>query len=339
MSVSAPEKPKFAKKDFQSDQVVRWCPGCGDYAVLSAVQNTFAKLGIPREKYVIVSGIGCSSRFPYYMNTYGFHGIHGRAPAIATGVKVANPALQVWVATGDGDALSIGGNHLLHTLRRNVDVKILVFNNRIYGLTKGQASPTSEYGKVTYSTPHGSPDYPINPVSIALAAEATFVARTADVYLKHLQEIVQRAALHKGSAFIEILQNCVIFNDGAWKKVTERAVRDDKQVMLEHGKPMIFGKGRDKGLKLKGLDLEVVKVGKGGVPEEELMVHDERLENQAHAYLLSRLEEPVPMGIFRQVTRPSFDDRASGQVKDQTAKLGRGDLQDLLKGPETWTVD
>lgn len=341
MSVSATDQPevKYAKKDFQSDQFVRWCPGCGDYAVLSSVQTCFSKLGIPKEKFVVVSGIGCSSRFPYYMNTYGFHGIHGRAPAIATGIKASNPELSVWVATGDGDALSIGGNHLLHALRRNIDIKILVFNNRIYGLTKGQCSPTSEYGKVTKSTPHGSPDYPVNPVSLALAAEATFVARTADVYLKHLQEIIERAANHRGSVFVEILQNCVIFNHGAWKNITDREVRDDKQVMMKHGEPLLFGKGLDKGLKLKGMDVEVVKVGKGGVPKEELLVHDEHCESQAHAYMLSRLDDPLPIGILRDIDRPTFEDRSYGQIEEAKSKPGAGDLERLLKGPETWTVE
>jgi len=331
-------KPKYTKADFQSDQEVRWCPGCGDYAILSAAQQAFARLGVPREKFVMVSGIGCSSRFPYYVNTYGFHTIHGRAPAVATGVKMANPELQVWLITGDGDALSIGGNHLMHALRRNVGLKILLFNNRIYGLTKGQYSPTSEVGKVTKSTPYGSLDHPVNPISLALAAEATFVARTADIYIKHLEDLLARAAAHEGSVFIEILQNCVIFNDGAFKDVTDRVMRDDRQVQLEHGKPLIFGKGRDKGLRLKGLDLEVVEMGKDGVTEKDLLVHDEHCESQALAYLLSRVEAPLPIGVFRDINRPTFERRAYHQIDDSKKKYGNGDLDRLLKGGETWSV-
>jgi len=335
----APEVPvKLHKTDFQSDQEVRWCPGCGDYAILAAAQQVFAKLGVPRHKYVMVSGIGCSSRFPYYVNTYGFHTIHGRAPAVATGIKMANPDLHVWVITGDGDALSIGGNHLIHALRRNVDLKILLFNNRIYGLTKGQYSPTSEVGKVTKSTPFGSLDQPVNPISLALAAEATFVARTADIYIPHMQDILTQAAAHKGSVFIEILQNCIIFNDGAFKDTTDRAMRDDKQVMLEHGKPLVYGKNRDRGLRQRGLDLEVVELGKNGVTEKDLLVHDAFAESQALAYVLSRVEDPVPMGIFRNVTRSSFETRAHAQIAAMKEKFGPGNLDKLLKGGETWMV-
>ena len=340
MGISASSKPKLqlTKKDFQSDQEVRWCPGCGDYAILSAVQQAFAQLGVDREKFVVVSGIGCSSRFPYYMNTYGFHTIHGRAPAIATGLKVSNPELNVWVVTGDGDALSIGGNHLMHALRRNVDVKILLFNNRIYGLTKGQYSPTSEFGKVTKSTPVGSVDHPVNPISIALASEATFVARSADIYVKHLIEVLGRAAEHRGSAFVEILQNCNVFNNGAWNDYTDRAMRDDAQVVMEHGEPLIFGKARDKGLRVNGLDVEVVQVGKSGVPVKEILKHDEHLDNQATAYLLSRLESPMPIGIFRDIDRPTYNDRAHAQVRQAQKKQGEGDLEKLLKGPDHWEV-
>lgn len=341
MSVTAPEIPqaKLTKADFQSDQDVRWCPGCGDYAILSAAQQVFAGLGIPRHNFVMVSGIGCSSRFPYYVNTYGFHTIHGRAPAVATGIKMSNPELQVWLITGDGDALSIGGNHLMHALRRNVDLKILLFNNRIYGLTKGQYSPTSEVGKITKSTPFGSLDNPVNPVSLALACEASFVARTADIYQQHLQEVLKQAAAHKGSVFVEILQNCIIFNDGAFKDVTDRANRDDKQVMLEHGRPLIFGKGRDKGLRLNGLDVETVTLGQNGVTEKDLIIHDAYAENQTLAYLLSRMDEPVPMGVFRNVTRPTFERRAHAQIDETVKRYGPGDLDKMLKGKETWTVN
>jgi 2-oxoglutarate ferredoxin oxidoreductase subunit beta len=327
---------KLTKKDYQSDQEVRWCPGCGDYAILSCVQMAFAKMGLPREKIVFVSGIGCSSRFPYYMKTYGFHTIHGRAMPIATGVKLANPDLQVWVATGDGDSLSIGGNHLIHALRRNVDIKILLFDNRIYGLTKGQTSPTSEVGKITKSTPFGSLDRPVHPVSVALSADATFVARSADVNLPHLQNILCRAAEHKGSAFIQILQNCVIFNDAAFRKVTDRGTRDDHSVMLEHGKPLVFGKGRTHGLRLNGLKLETVKLGEDGVSESDLLVHDETDLDLAN--LLSRLEEPLPMGVIRAVEWPPFEEQTKRQSEDAKAKLGEGDLAKLLASGETWTV-
>ncbi|MCW8132987.1 MAG: 2-oxoacid:ferredoxin oxidoreductase subunit beta [Planctomycetota bacterium] len=337
----APETslPVLTAKDFASDQDIRWCPGCGDYAILNQVRKVMAKMGTSRENTVFVSGIGCSSRFPYYVNTYGFHTIHGRAPAVATGVKMSNPELQVWVITGDGDALSIGGNHLMHALRRNVDLKILLFNNRIYGLTKGQYSPTSEVGKITKSTPFGSLDHPVNPISLALACEATFVARTADIYQQHLQETLKLAASHKGSVFIEILQNCIIFNDGAFKDVTDRANRDDKQVMLEHGRPLIFGKGHDKGLRQNGMEVEVVQLGRDGVTEKDLIVHDAFAQNQALAYMLSRVESPVPMGVFRNITRPSFEMRAHAQIDETMKKYGKGDLDKLLKGKETWTVN
>ena len=263
-AVSAPPEakaPEYQKKDFVSNQTVRWCPGCGDYAILDSVQKTFAGLGIAREKFCIVSGIGCSSRFPYYMNTYGFHTIHGRAPAVATGLKLTRPDLSVWVVTGDGDALSIGGNHILHAMRRNVDLKVLLFNNKIYGLTKGQFSPTSEVGKKTKTSPYGSVDRPLHPISVALAAEATFVARTADVYGAHLRDVLVRAASHRGSAFIEILQNCLIFNDGAFDDVTNREIRDDHRVELAHGKPLLFGRQKDRGIRLNGMKPEVVRVG------------------------------------------------------------------------------
>src|ERR1700682_1054739 len=266
--------PTLTRKHFQTDQEVRWCPGCGDYAILAAVQAVFPELGIRRENFVIVSGIGCSSRCPYYMNTYGFHTIHGRAPAVATGIKAIRPDLEVWVVTGDGDALSIGGNHTIHMLRRNVGLKVLLFNNRIYGLTKGQYSPTSEVNKKTKSTPFGSVDRPFNPVSLAIGAEATFVARSVDVFQSHLKDTLKHAAVHKGSAFVEILQNCNIFNDRAWETLTEREVRDDKTILLEHGKPLVFGKKREKGIRRKSDgDIEVVALG-NGVTESDLVIHD-----------------------------------------------------------------
>jgi 2-oxoglutarate ferredoxin oxidoreductase subunit beta len=332
----------YTKKDFQTDQEVRWCPGCGDYAILSAVQSVFPELGIPREKFVIVSGIGCSSRFPYYMNTYGFHTIHGRAPAVATGIKIAHPELEVWVATGDGDSLSIGGNHTIHMLRRNVGIKVLLFNNRIYGLTKGQYSPTSEFGKKTKSTPYGSPDRPFHPLSLALGADATFVARSVDVFQPHLKATVKRAAAHKGAAFIEILQNCNIFNDGAWESVVEKEVRDDHIIALEHGQPLLFGKNKDKGIRRNGLELEVVPLG-NGIAEKDLIVHDEKNENPAYAFLLSRMDStpgfPTPIGVLRAVEGGvRYEDRIAEQIREVTAKRGKGDLAKLLQQGDTWEV-
>jgi len=333
------EHSQLTRKDFVSDQEVRWCPGCGDYSILKAVQTVLPELGIPREKFVFVSGIGCSSRFPYYMNTYGFHTIHGRAPAIATGLKVANPDLQVWVATGDGDALSIGGNHLIHAMRRNIDIKVLMFNNRIYGLTKGQYSPTSELGKKTKSTPFGSVDRPFNPISLALGSEATFVARSVDVFPAHLKETLVRVAGHRGSAFVEILQNCNVFNDGAFFDVTDKGVRDDRTLAMEHGKPLIFGKNQDRGIRLKGTRLSVAEFPPGN-PPADLLVHEESDPDATVAYILSRIsppEFPLPIGIFRQVAAPTFDGAIHDQVAAARAR-GAGDLEKLIRGPETWTV-
>jgi 2-oxoglutarate ferredoxin oxidoreductase subunit beta len=335
--------PVLTKKDFQTDQEVRWCPGCGDYAILSAVQAIFPELGIPREKFVVVSGIGCSSRFPYYMNTFGFHSIHGRAPAIATGIKISNPELEVWVATGDGDSLAIGGNHTIHMLRRNVGIKVLMFNNRIYGLTKGQYSPTSEFGKKTKSTPFGNADRPFNPLALAIGAEATFVARSVDVFQPHLKETLRKAAAHKGSAYIEILQNCNIFNDGAWLGVTEKDARSEHVVVLEHGKPLIFGKTRDKGIRAKGLGLEVVHLGNGnGATEKDLLVHDEHNPNPVYSFLLSQMDEmpgfPTPIGVLRSWDRERYEDVVSQQIRDVIAKRGRGDLSKLLRSGDTWEV-
>jgi 2-oxoglutarate ferredoxin oxidoreductase subunit beta len=331
----------LTRKDFVSDQEVRWCPGCGDYSILAQMQRVLPDLGIPREKFVFVSGIGCSSRFPYYMATYGFHGIHGRAPAIATGVKIANPDLQVWVMTGDGDALSIGGNHFIHALRRNIDLKIVVFNNRIYGLTKGQYSPTSELGKKTKSTPFGSVDTPFNPLSLALGADATFVARSIDIEPKHLQETLKRAALHKGSAFVEVYQNCNVFNDGAYEYLTEKAVKADAQLVLEHGKPMLFGKNRDLGIRLRGYTPEVVRVGEQGVTLEDVLVHREDVEDPTLAFLLSRMGPPsfpTPVGVLRAVAHPTYDQAVSGQLRQITAQKGTGDLGALLNMGDTWDV-
>ncbi|GLW95615.1 2-oxoacid:ferredoxin oxidoreductase subunit beta [Actinokineospora globicatena] len=337
--VPTTDEPQKAK-DYKSDQEVRWCPGCGDYVVLNAVQSFLPSLGLRRENIVFISGIGCSSRFPYYMNTYGMHSIHGRAPAIATGLATARPDLSVWVVTGDGDALSIGGNHLIHTLRRNVNLKILLFNNRIYGLTKGQYSPTSEPGKVTKSTPMGSLDYPFNPVSLALGAEATFVGRALDSDRAGLTEVLRQAAEHRGSALVEIYQNCPIFNDGAFDILKEAGEAERRLIPLEHGKPIRFGAEGEYGVIRSGFgSLAVAKVSEVG--EDALVVHDSHTEDPSYAFALSRLSTQdlshTVTGVFRSVTRPTYDDQARAQVDD--AKATRpADLDALLHGKDTWTV-
>ena len=336
--MTTPAPTTLTRKDFVTDQDVRWCPGCGDYSILAQVQKIMPELGIARENIVFISGIGCSSRFPYYMNTYGFHSIHGRAPAIASGLKATRPELSVWVVTGDGDGLSIGGNHLLHVLRRNVDVNILLFNNRIYGLTKGQYSPTSEIGKVTKSTPMGSIDYPLNPISVALGAEATFVARTIDVDAKHLQEIIRRASQHRGASFVEILQNCNIFNDGAWSALTEKDTKADSTLLLEDGQPLVFGKSRDKGVRMNGQKLEVVQLG-NGISEADLLIHDER--DHALAFVLSTMKPPVfptPLGVFRGVQRTTYDEAINAQLAQAKGQQGDGDLNELFSRGDTWDV-
>ena len=335
---------KYTAKDFTSDQDVRWCPGCGDYSILAQVQRTFPEIiETPKENVVWVSGIGCSSRFPYYMDTYGIHGIHGRAPIIATGVKIANPELSVWVATGDGDLLSIGGNHFIHSCRKNIDIKVLLFNNRIYGLTKGQYSPTSEKGKVTKTTPYGSVDYPFNPLSLALGAEATFVSRTLDRNPKHLQEILKRAGKHKGMAFIEIYQNCNIFNDGAFFKLSEKETKDDSVLILEHGKPMVFGKDSSKGIKLDGAKPTIVDITNGKYSKDDLWVHDEFADSPAHAMILAHLDDnpdfPTPIGVFRQVIKETYDAGITRQIEQVTDKKGKGDLEKMLLGGNTWEVN
>src|SRR4051812_13480516 len=338
----APPPEKLTKADFVSNQEVRWCPGCGDYSILNNVQKVMPELGIPREKMVFVSGIGCSSRFPYYMNTYGFHSIHGRAPAIATGIKAANPDLSVWVITGDGDALSIGGNHFVHVLRRNLDINYILFNNRIYGLTKGQYSPTSVFGQRTKSTPMGVIDYPLNPLSLAIASEATFVARTIDIDVKHLGVMVEAAAKHKGVSFLEVYQNCNIFNDGAFDYFAERSVRSDKVLYLEHGKPMIFGKDRNQGIRMKGALPEVVTIGENGITEADILVHDIHLEDPSVAFMLARMEQPdfpQPVGIFRSINRPSYDQLLVDQIDSAIAKSGPGSLDKLLNTGDMWTVE
>ncbi|MER3414876.1 MAG: 2-oxoacid:ferredoxin oxidoreductase subunit beta [Gemmataceae bacterium] len=333
--------PTLTPKEFASDQEVRWCPGCGDYSILAQMKKVLASLGIPREKLVFISGIGCSSRFPYYLNTYGFHTIHGRAPTIATGLKLARPDLSVWVITGDGDGLSIGGNHLIHALRRNVDIKILLFNNEIYGLTKGQYSPTSRIGTRTKSSPLGSIDNPVKPLSIALAAEATFVARTVDVDINHLTEVLHRAAVHRGAAFVEIYQNCKIFNDGVFEYASDKSIKADNVLYLEHGKPLIFGKDRNKGIRLNGTHLEVVTLG-SGITADDLLIHDEKSEDPSLAFMLSRMvhpEFPEVLGVLRAVQRSTYEELVLKQIEDVIKVKGRGTLQDLFRSEDTWVVE
>jgi 2-oxoglutarate ferredoxin oxidoreductase subunit beta len=333
--------PVLTPQDFASDQDVRWCPGCGDYSILAQMKKVLPSLGVAPEKTVFVSGIGCSSRFPYYVNTYGIHGIHGRAPAIATGLKCARPDLTVWVVTGDGDGLSIGGNHLMHAIRRNLDLNIVMFNNRIYGLTKGQYSPTSPLGKVTKSTPMGSIDNPLSALSLAIGCEATFVARSIDVNIKHLAATLKRAAEHRGTSFVEVYQNCNVFNDGAYDYATDRETKADAVVELEHGKPLVFGKNRNKGIRLHGLTPEVVELG-NGIAEDDLLFHDERAAEPTTAYLLSRMrypEFPEPIGVFRAVDRPKYDELLGAQVDEARRTRGEGDLAALFAAGDTWDVD
>jgi 2-oxoglutarate ferredoxin oxidoreductase subunit beta len=332
----------LTRKDFVSDQEVRWCPGCGDYAILAAVQTVMPELGVPREKIVFISGIGCASRLPYYMNTYGLHGIHGRAPAIATGLATARPDLQVWVVMGDGDALSIGGNHLIHALRRNVNLKLLMFNNQIYGLTKGQYSPTSEQGKVTKSTPFGSLERPFNPISVALGAEATFVARTMDVERRHLPAMLRRAAGHRGSAFVEIYQNCNIFNDGAFLALASKEGGSKNRIYLEHGKPIRFGSDLERGIRMdKNGRLEIVDVSRVG--EDALVTHDESRDDPSLAFALSRIADgptgPTPFGVFRDVERPVYGETMENQLRRAADQQGPGDLERLLFSGDTWSVE
>jgi 2-oxoglutarate ferredoxin oxidoreductase subunit beta len=333
--------PVTTKKDWTSDQEVRWCPGCGDYSILTAVQMLMPELGAKREDTVFVSGIGCSSRFPYYMNTYGVHSIHGRAPALATGVAVSRPDLHVWVITGDGDALSIGGNHLMHALRRNVNLTIILFNNQIYGLTKGQYSPTSEAGKVTKSTPFGSLDHPYNPVSLALGAEASFVARTHDMERKHMMETFRRAYEHQGAAFVEVYQNCNVFNDGAFEQILSKDARPQMLIPLEHGKPVVFGPEGEHGVVMDGGSARIVNVA--DVAEDQLLVHDEHREDPSLAFALSRLSTgptmPTPIGVFRAVERPHYGALVDQQLVAAAQNKGPGDLSKLLTSGSTWTVD
>jgi len=331
----------LTKKDFESNQDVRWCPGCGDYAVLAQIQKLMPQLGIPRENFAFISGIGCSSRFPYYMETYGMHGIHGRAPAIASGLKLARPELSVWVVTGDGDALAIGGNHFIHAMRRNVDLKIILLNNRIYGLTKGQYSPTSELGMKTKTTPLGNIDRPFSPTAVALGAGATFVARTVDSDQAHMAGVLKRAAEHKGAAFVEIFQNCIVFNDGAYDAITDKSVRDDARLLLEHGKPLVFGKNKDKGIRLRGLEPVVVEIGEHAASEADLVMHDESAEHSGLAFFLSQFDAPkfpVPLGVFRAVSQPTYEEMNTQLHADAEARKGRGTLAALFNSGDTWTI-
>ena len=332
---------KLTKKDFESDQAVRWCPGCGDYAILAQMQKVMPELGIPKEKIVFISGIGCSSRFPYYMDTYGFHTIHGRAPAIATGLKLARPELSVWVVTGDGDALSIGGNHLIHALRRNVDLKILLFNNKVYGLTKGQYSPTSEIGMKTKSSPVGTVARPFRALSLALGAEATFVARAVDTETQHLQEMISRMAQHKGSALLEIYQNCPVFNDGAFEELKDRKTKSEHLLALEHGQPLVYGKEHDRVVKLDPKRLRLFTAKRGEADEGVEVVHDEANADPGLALLLARCtspEFPTPIGVLRAVSEPTYEEQTEAQNQAQIAARGQGSLSELLYAGDRWDV-
>ena len=334
------EIPVLTKKDFASESEPRWCPGCGDYSILAQMQKMLSGLGIARENLVFVSGIGCSSRFPYYMNTYGFHSIHGRAPTLATGLKVMRPELTVFVITGDGDGLSIGGNHFLHVMRRNVDLNLILFNNQIYGLTKGQYSPTSEFGKTTKSSPMGSIENPLNPVSVALAAEATFVARSFDTDPTHLTATLEQAARHQGISFVEVFQNCNIFNDGAFRAFTDKPVRHERMLFLEQGQPMLFGENHDKGIALSGTGFGIIAVQDGDT--SDVLIHDAGREDPMVAQVLARMaypEMPVPVGVIRDVQRPTYDALLTQQIAEAREQRGDGDLATLIRGDNTWLVE
>ena len=338
-----PQDIKYTAKDFASSQDVRWCPGCGDYSILAQMQRISPDLNIKKENFVWVSGIGCAARFPYYMDTYGIHGIHGRASAIASGIKINRPDLSVWVASGDGDLLSIGGNHFIHACRRNIDIKILLFNNRIYGLTKGQYSPTSEKGKKTKSSPYGSIDYPFNPLNLAVGSGATFIARSLDRDPKHLKEILTRAGKHKGTALIEVYQNCNIFNDGAYALYTEKDTKPDNVLVLEHGKPMIFGKENDKGIRLSGLTPEVINIKEGSNSINDVWIHDEFDKGTARAHILAQFAEtegmPTPIGVIRQEEKETYEDSLHNQLEAVRTFKGEGDLRKLLFSGNMWDVN
>ncbi|MBD3410467.1 MAG: 2-oxoacid:ferredoxin oxidoreductase subunit beta [Ignavibacteriales bacterium] len=343
MSDKRVDVPELTPKDFQSSQEVKWCAGCGDYSILAQVQRTLPTLGIPKEKFVWISGIGCSSRFPYYMDTFGMHGIHGRAAAIATGVKLNRPDLAVWVATGDGDLLSIGGNHFIHSCRKNIDLKIILFNNRIYGLTKGQFSPTSELGKKTKTSPYGTTEYPFNPLSLAIGSGATLVARAIDRDPKFLKDMIDKIAQHRGLAFLEVFQNCSIFNDGTYANLTDKETKDDAVVKLEHGKPMIFGKERNKGIRVEGMTPHVVDLDEGDYSADDLWVHDETDECIARAAILSHIEDrpgfPTPVGVFRSIRKKTYDEMFREQIDAAHAKGGGDSFADLLEAKNVWEVN
>jgi len=336
--------PVYSKKDFESGVDPRWCPGCGDFSIINQVQKALPAAGKKREDIVFISGIGCSSRFPYYMNNYGMHTLHGRAPSFASGLKVSRPDLMVWIVTGDGDALAIGGNHFIHAMRRNIDLKLLLFNNRIYGLTKGQVSPTSELGKKTKTTPHGSPDAPFNPPALALGAGATFVARTIDVEGTHMGAVLKAAAEHKGSCFTEIYQNCPVFNDGAYTSITEKAVKADALLRMEHGKPLLFGKDNKKGIRFNAqtAELEVATLGEGGVTEKDILVHDVKRDDPTIAFMMANLSLkpgfPTPIGVFRDVKRPTAEDLTWDMINAAKSKKGDVDVTKLLAGNDTWNI-
>lgn len=328
------ETAELTRKDFVSDQDVRWCPGCGDYAILSTVLKVLPSLGVSKENTTFISGIGCSSRFPYYVDTYGFHTVHGRAPTIATGVKVANPELSVWMVTGDGDGFSIGGNHMMHILRRNLDINILLFNNSIYGLTKGQYSPTSKVDTKTKTSPMGSIDEPIIPAALALGSEASFVARTTDADVKHLESVIREAAEHKGTSFIEILQNCVIFNDSVHKETTDKVTRSEKQLILEHGQPLLFGADKKQGIAMDGFEATIIDVNNDD-DLKRVVIHDAHCENPAYAQMLSRMyapDFPVPLGILRSVKRPSYNEQVDEQIQAAQVKRSDNSLDDMIRG-------
>lgn len=331
------ESKKYSSKDFSTDQEVRWCPGCGDYSILKQVQTVMPEIGVPKEDIVFISGIGCSSRFPYYMETYGMHSIHGRATAIASGLKAARPELSVWIITGDGDSLSIGGNHLIHLLRRNFDTNILLFNNQIYGLTKGQYSPTSEMGKKTKSTPMGSIDHPFNPLALCMGADATFIARTMDRDPKHLRQMLLRSNEHKGTSLLEIYQNCNVFNDGAFFGYTDKSTKPEQTLFLEHGKPLVFGANQEKGIRLDGFKPVIVSLQ--DISQDELWIHDEK--DRVKAGILSRFfgeDLPRPFGVFYSEQRSCYEETLQEQINQATDHQGKGDLDQLLRGPNTWKI-
>ena len=333
---------ELTKEDFKSNQEVKWCPGCGGHAVLSAIKNTLVNLNLKKEEVVFVSGIGCSSRFPYYINTYGFHSLHGRAPAIASGIKLTNPGLSVWIVTGDGDSMAIGGNHFIHLLRRNIDVNIIIFNNQIYGLTKGQTSPTTPKGSITKTSPMGNFENPFNPGELSMGAQGTFFARAIDTDQKMMTEVFTAAANHRGTSVVEIMQNCVIFNDKTHEQITSKELKADNQIYLEHGKPMIFGKNRDKGLVLDGMKLKVVKIGENGITEDKILVHDATTPDIAIHYMLVKMalpEFPVAMGVIRQIDAPIYESMLYEQVAATKEKGKPKNVNELLRSGNTITID